>query len=789
VKLASLASFAGAGSQANALADSGLVAGSSDTAYSSVGSSFPTHAVVWNADGTVNADLGTLAKGDVPADPCTTGVPTVHNNCASAAFGINTSGQVVGVSGTSSGPYATSHAFLWSGGKMTDLGTFTPGTTADDPCYGPTNVHSSPTTYGNECFSEALAINSSGQVVGGATKVAPSTSGSGASEFPFLYSGGHMTQIGAGVTTATSAIAINDSGEILLNNGDVFKDGKLIPAPVYGSLPLVATALDSKGDLLGATGATGGYSTLIYVAAKGKTVTLDSLVAAGSGWSTLIGTAINASGQVVGNAGTAPGKPAGTLAFLLTPSGDHFHVELKAWIPFSRVVDPIRPQKLWWGFAYNYGDCYSPGVFSSDFRTYVSSLYNGNDHVPYAGSYKVISAADFDWDGKQISNFTASTDYGETIRYLEYTVENYITTNSDLVECVIQRAHADSAARAEQVGQNGFRLTYAAAHPIVVAAPAIDATMFGTVAPDGTLSLNYDSDLFPSHGFRVVKNGTTQVTHTISDASCLGSAYGVRGATLIAWGLTHEDNHGTTTVAPGDSGLSATTPSLLCSESYWISNVSDQAVKVYRSFVNPTSGTGAPRSADVRSARAARALTIQIAAVDRRGHPTRFMSLQAASRIGLVLTQQLPSGVGIVSRAADPVAIKVSGVRPEIQESQIVGGADRQQRVYIARGTVTAILGTRAKLVGGHVRRLGARVPGPVTTARVSRKRNTALVRFTARSPVGIVRTFAILAGKPIRVIGDQVRVPFSKLSKLRFGSIDEFGNVENPHGVRASHR
>jgi hypothetical protein len=70
----------------------------------------------------------------------------------------------------------------------------------------------------------------------------------------------------------------------------------------------------------------------------------------------------------------------------------------------------------------------------------------------------------------------------------------------------------------------------------------------------------------------------------------------------------------------------------------------------------------------------------------------------------------------------------------------------------------------------------------------VSRKGNTALVRFTARSAVGIVRTFAILAGKPIRVIGDQVRVPFSKLSKLRFGSIDEFGNVENPHGVTASH-
>ena len=60
-----------------------------------------------------------------------------------AALGINDSGQVVGRSYTSSSyPFAT-HAFLYSNGVMTDLGTL-----------GGTS-------------SEAYGINAGGQVVGG----------------------------------------------------------------------------------------------------------------------------------------------------------------------------------------------------------------------------------------------------------------------------------------------------------------------------------------------------------------------------------------------------------------------------------------------------------------------------------------------------------------------------------------------------------------------------------------------------------------------------------------------
>ena len=81
----------------------------------------------------------------------------------SAARGVNNSGQVVGLSSNASG---NSHAFLYSGGSMTDLGTLPGGTR-----------------------SVASAINDSGQVVG------ESDTSSGILH-AFLYSGGKMIDLG-----------------------------------------------------------------------------------------------------------------------------------------------------------------------------------------------------------------------------------------------------------------------------------------------------------------------------------------------------------------------------------------------------------------------------------------------------------------------------------------------------------------------------------------------------------------------------------------------------------------
>jgi len=146
-------------SNAESINDSGQIAGSSDTSSA------------WRpflySNGRMT-NLGTL--------PGYTDI--------SYAYGINNSGQVVGVSINSSG---VEHAFLYSNGRMTDLGTLG----------------------GN--MTEAYKINSSGEVVG------TSRNSSGV-EHAFLYSNGTMTSLGAlpaPYNQLSYANGINDSGQVV----------------------------------------------------------------------------------------------------------------------------------------------------------------------------------------------------------------------------------------------------------------------------------------------------------------------------------------------------------------------------------------------------------------------------------------------------------------------------------------------------------------------------------------------------------------------------------------------
>jgi probable HAF family extracellular repeat protein len=88
-----------------------------------------SHAVLWGTDGTIT-DLGTLGVCN-----------TISGVCASAAFGINAAGQVVGVSGDSTN--TNLRPFLYNNGQMTDLGTL-----------------------GTSTNGYAYAINNNGQAVG-----------------------------------------------------------------------------------------------------------------------------------------------------------------------------------------------------------------------------------------------------------------------------------------------------------------------------------------------------------------------------------------------------------------------------------------------------------------------------------------------------------------------------------------------------------------------------------------------------------------------------------------------
>jgi probable HAF family extracellular repeat protein len=196
---------------------------------------------------------------------------------------INASGQAVGTAG------ATSHAFLYSAGVVTNLG-YLPG----------------------GGYSGATGINNSGQIVGSSTNASGNTEA-------FLYSGGVMTGLGIlpGYTDST-ATAINDKGQVVGYATDssrntqafLYSDGVMTGLGFLpGSSSSSAYAINDKGQIVGNSGPNGGF---LY--SNGQMYDLNSLLVNSpeSVWAA----GINDSGQIIGGFSSA--------AYLLTPVSGRF---------------------------------------------------------------------------------------------------------------------------------------------------------------------------------------------------------------------------------------------------------------------------------------------------------------------------------------------------------------------------------------------------------------------------------------------------------------------------------
>jgi probable HAF family extracellular repeat protein len=147
----------------------------------------------------------------------------------SYATAVNNAGQVAG----RLIPVAGDHAFLYSNGVLTDLGTL-PGYEG----------------------SLALGINKASQVVG-------TSFGLGKLGRAFVYSGGTMRDIGTLAGGTTAAMDINDAGDIVgysvlqqhFQFAFLYRDGLMRN---LGSLPgsdrSVALAINNKGEIAGSSG-------------------------------------------------------------------------------------------------------------------------------------------------------------------------------------------------------------------------------------------------------------------------------------------------------------------------------------------------------------------------------------------------------------------------------------------------------------------------------------------------------------------------------------------------------
>jgi probable HAF family extracellular repeat protein len=226
-----------------------------------------------------------------------TAVTTPTGYSSSQPTAISDSGQIVGW--FYKGPnmyYGFAHAFLYSGGTMTDLGTF-PGSSW-------------------EATSYASAINASGQVVG--------SCGFGI-QHAFLYSSGTMTDLGTlpgyswsvanGINASGQVVGYVDTGSgdqhAFFYSGGTMSNLGVLPGGSYS----LATGINSTGQIVGYGSASDGYEDA-FLFDNGTMTDLNSLIDPSSGWRLERATAINDSGQVVGYGGDG-----GNIhAFLLTPS-------------------------------------------------------------------------------------------------------------------------------------------------------------------------------------------------------------------------------------------------------------------------------------------------------------------------------------------------------------------------------------------------------------------------------------------------------------------------------------
>ena len=195
-----------------------------------------------------------------------------------SATGINSSGDVVGFSGTPTGD----HAFLWHNGTMTDLGTL-----------------------GGSCCSTAYGINDSGTVVGV----------SGAySDTPFVYtSNSGMVRLGPFYPLTLNEVdAINGTGQIVGQGQDFNVPCAQFVAMIYynGTVQRLASTEcgDSWAVAVNASGQAAGFTydfdpnnrhACLY--SGGHVTDLGTL----PGWSSSEATGINNSGQIVGFGVTA----------------------------------------------------------------------------------------------------------------------------------------------------------------------------------------------------------------------------------------------------------------------------------------------------------------------------------------------------------------------------------------------------------------------------------------------------------------------------------------------------
>src|SRR5215470_15893127 len=230
-----LGSLGGPSSAGTAINDSGQIAGFSSIF---VGQQFQNHPVLF-ANGTIT-DLGTLGGSQARAAGINASGEIVGNSTLGgddlSASAINANGQVTGTAGAPPAPNCGSqngHAFLYSNGKMQDLGTLNGG-----------------------CGSSGVAINDAGQIAG------QSSVNGFQEQHAFLWSNGVMQDLGT-LGGYAYVYGMNEKAQVVgdsmasdgQNHAFLYTDGKMydlndLVTGLAGTLLSIATGINDSGQIV-----------------------------------------------------------------------------------------------------------------------------------------------------------------------------------------------------------------------------------------------------------------------------------------------------------------------------------------------------------------------------------------------------------------------------------------------------------------------------------------------------------------------------------------------------------
>lgn len=181
----------------------------------------------------------------------------------------------------------------------------------------------------------------------------------------------------------------------------------------------------------------------------------------------------------------APTPVATTPANAQAPAVDHYQVQLATWIPQASVTGP-QPDSKCFGYI---------GTLAT---------YNGNNHVGFDGGYKVTVTYDFTYDGSQWADVAVNAQYGPT--YADDGICKY-------------HGQATAAAGVSPT-TGGVKMWVRSKNPLVGVAPPIIANIDLSFSGTDQMIIVDHSNRFPSHGFRVWKNGQVIATAVDYDVSC-----------------------------------------------------------------------------------------------------------------------------------------------------------------------------------------------------------------------------------------------------------------------------